>query len=300
MPSRRRKNTVFEIAKTSTGYGPVTTLASFNGANGANPTAGLIGDAAGDLFGTTSGGGANGYGTVFEIAKTSTGYNSTPITLVSFNGAGPYAGVISDAAGDLFGTTYGGGPNNYGTVFEIAKTSTGYGPLTTLASFNGANGAGPLGGLISDAAGDLFGTTGWGGAYIGSSSPGIITGLGYGTVFEIAKTSTGYNSTPITLWSFNGANGFHPIGGLTSDAAGDLFGTTSGGGANGYGTVFELTGTGFVPAVTFNGTPGKADCHGKSVSALAKQFGGLNAAATALGFPGVQQLQNAIQTFCGG
>jgi uncharacterized repeat protein (TIGR03803 family) len=243
--------TVFEIAKTSTGYSTLTTLASFNLTNGGNPH-GLISDAAGDLFGTTQSGGANGYGTVFEIAKTGTGY-SAPITLASFNntnGNGPSAGLTSDAAGDLFGTTVGGGANGYGTVFEIAKTSAGYSStLTTLASFSGANGDGPLAGLIIDAAGDLFGTTEKGGAYIAGSSSGI----GYGTVFEIAKTSTGYNSTPTTLWSFNGANGAYPFGGLISDAAGNLFGTTSGTGNGGdvYGTVFELTGTGFVPATPF-------------------------------------------------
>jgi len=64
-------------------------------------------------------------------------------------------------------------------------------------------------------------------------------------VFEIAKTSTGYSSTPVTLVSFDGANGQYPVAGLINDAAGDLFGTTIQGGANGYGTVFELTDTGF-------------------------------------------------------
>jgi hypothetical protein len=138
--------------------------------------------------------------------------------LVSFNGAygygeTPYGGLISDAAGDLFGTTTGGGGTNgyccFGTVFEIPKTSTGYGTLITLVSFNGANGAGPYDGLISDAAGDLFGTTTGGG------------GVAYsvGTVFEIPKTSTGYG-TPITLVSFNGANGAYPYAGLISQRRG--------------------------------------------------------------------------------
>src|SRR5208282_3087393 len=103
-----------------------TTLASFNNTDGAYPLAALIIDAAGDLFGTTYNGGANNNGTVFEIAKTSTGYNSTPTTLVSFNGANglyPRSGaLISDAAGDLFGTTEGGGANGYGTVFELTGT----------------------------------------------------------------------------------------------------------------------------------------------------------------------------------
>ena len=191
---------MFEIVKTATGYASTpTTLVSFNGTNGAKPYGGLIADAAGDLFGTTSYGGANGYGTVFEIVKTATGYASTPTTLVSFddtNGANPYGGLIADAAGDLFGTTYDGGANSYGTVFEIVKTATGYASTpTTLVSFDGTNGANPYSGLIADAAGDLFGTTVSGGAN------------GNGTVFEIVKTATGYASTPTTLVSFNGTNG---------------------------------------------------------------------------------------------
>jgi uncharacterized repeat protein (TIGR03803 family) len=182
--------TVFEIANTAHGHASTpTTLVNFNGANGALPTAGLIADAHGDLFGTTALGGANvttsesfGFGTVFEIAKTAHGYASTPTTLVNFNGTDgylPFAGLIADAHGDLFGTTNEGGANGFGTVFEIAKTAHGYASTpTTLVNFNGANGAGPFSGLIADAHGDLFGTTAGGGAY------------GDGTVFAIAKTAS--------------------------------------------------------------------------------------------------------------
>ncbi len=122
--------TVFEIAKTAGGYASTpTTLLSFNGTNGNQPQGGLIADAAGDLLGTTSGGGAHGNGTVFEIAKTAGGYASTPTTLVSFNGtdgSAPYAGVIADSAGDLFGTTLQGGVKFDGNVFEIVKSAGGY------------------------------------------------------------------------------------------------------------------------------------------------------------------------------
>src|SRR6202050_3392881 len=159
----------------------VTTLVSFNGATGIDPVRSLIADANGDLFGTTAGGGANNAGTVFEIAKTATGYASTPTILVSFNGANgidPVGSLIADANGDLFGTTAGGGANNAGTVFEIAKTATGYARTATImVSFNGANGIDPVGSLIADANGDLFGTTA-GGAN------------NAGTAVEIAKTAT--------------------------------------------------------------------------------------------------------------
>ncbi len=176
---------------------------------------------------------------MFEIAKTSAGYASTPTTLVSFNGNGgsvPLGSLIADANGDLFGTTYEGGASGDGTAFEIAKTSAEYASTpTTLVSFNGADGAEPFGGLIADANGDLFGATRNGGAN------------NIGTVFEIRKTPTGYASTPTTLVSFNGNDGAEPFGSLIADASGDLFGTTYGGGANGGGTVFEITGSGFIP-----------------------------------------------------
>jgi uncharacterized repeat protein (TIGR03803 family) len=244
--------TVFEIAKSSSGYLPLATLATFAGGTaGSVPTSDLVIDSAGDLFGTTSGGGSGGYGTVFEIKRTSTG--DSTVTLANFsstNGASPMAGLFMDSAGNLFGTTEGGGSNNYGTVFEIAKSATsssGYAALSTLVNFSYANGAGiyPYGSLIEDSAGDLFGTT---------EEGGVVNGVNdnSGTVFEIKKTATGgYQTTATTLVSFNGPDGTGPIGGLIADAAGDLFGTTSGGGSN-YGTVFEIakTATGYATTPT--------------------------------------------------
>ncbi len=228
--------TVFEIAYTGGSYASTpATLVSFG--LGASPQGGLLADAAGDLFGTTYGGGAHGDGTVFEITKSGGSYASTPTTLTSFygyNGANPWGVLIDEAAGDLFGTTSGGGANGDGTVFEIANTSTGYASTpTTLVSFNYTNGANPTGGLILDAAGDLFGTTADGGAN------------SFGTVFEIAKTSTGYAGTPTILVNFDSTNGATPVPGLLADGAGDLFGTTRVGATNA-GTVFEVTDTGFV------------------------------------------------------
>ncbi|OAF17572.1 beta strand repeat-containing protein [Bradyrhizobium neotropicale] len=225
--------TVFEIPKTANGYASApTVLVSFTSSNGAYPSGSLLADANGNLFGTTVSGGAAGQGTVFEIAKTDSGYANAPTTLVSFTSANasPNGGLIADANGNLFGTTSSGGPNNAGTVFEIAKTANGYASApTTLINFNYSNGGNPSGSLIADANGNLFGTTSSGGA---SAS---------GTVFEIAKTANGYASTPTTLVSFNGrSNGAQPRGSLIMDANGNLFGTTNRGGANQYGTVFEI------------------------------------------------------------
>jgi uncharacterized repeat protein (TIGR03803 family) len=104
---------------TATPMYTLATLATFNGLNGANPVAGLIADGSGDLYGTTVSGGANGDGTVFELAA-----GTHVLTmLVSFNftnGYDPFAGMTSDLSGNLYGTTIGGGPNNEGTAFEVA------------------------------------------------------------------------------------------------------------------------------------------------------------------------------------
>jgi uncharacterized repeat protein (TIGR03803 family) len=192
--------TVFEIKKTATGYADTpTTLASFDGGDGSVPKGSLIADSRGDLFFTTSGGGGSAEygapdgGAVFEIVKTATGYASTPILLASFHGLaggfGPEGGLIMDANGDLFGTTSGVDPSDPtipptpGTVFEIEKTAAGYASTpTTLVAFDDADGAAPLGTLIADATGHLFGTTSAGGASNG------------GTVFEI--TDSGFATTP--------------------------------------------------------------------------------------------------------
>ena len=120
--------------------------------------------------------------------------------------------------------TYGGGAFGAGNVFSLTKG----GMLTTLASFNGANGANPYGGLIADPSGTLYGTT-----YYGGTS-------GSGTVFSL--TSGG---TLTTLASFNGSNGANPEGSLIADASGTVYGTTTAGGAFGGGTVFSLSDTGF-------------------------------------------------------
>ena len=198
--------------------------------------------------------------------------------------------MIIDTKGNLFGTTTGD-LVNAGTVFEIARTADGYASTpTTLVTFFCAPGncgdgdrPGPRAGLIADPRGNLFGTTFNGGAN------------GDGTVFKIAKTADGYASTPTTLADFDGSDGANPWGDLLADAKGTLFGTTNVGGANNRGTVFEVTDSGFI---IFAGTPGKPNCFGQSVAALARQYGGLNAAAEALGYPSVRALQKAILEFC--
>jgi hypothetical protein len=173
---------------------------------------------------------------VFELVNNGNG-SYTPTTLASFNsslGEAPTGGLISNSAGDLFGTTADGGASGGGTVFELVNNGFGNYTATTLANFSGeASGASPYAGLIADAAGDLFGTTTSGGTD------------GDGTVFEVPDTNGSYGPI-ITLVNFDGTNGENSRGSLIADAAGDLFGEAEDGGTSGFGTVFEITGSGFV------------------------------------------------------
>lgn len=269
---------MFEIA---TGTHTVTTLASFNGTNGAHPFGGLTADASGDLYGTTPSGGPGGIGlgTVFEIAH---GSNAIT-TLASFgasSGGIPHGGVTLDASGNLYGTTEGDYTFRDGSVFEIPKGSN---TITTLAAFDGYNGSAPVGDLAVDPSGNLYGTTESG----GSSQAG--------TVFKIARGS----STITTLAVFNTANGALPGTGVILDPAGNLYGTTEEGGADGNGTVFEIpTGSTVLTTVaSFD------SAHGLSPGALIRDPGGNLFGTTIGGGTGregtvfeIQQGSNAITT----
>ena len=230
--------TVFEIKKTGGVYASApTVLTSF--ASGITPSGlgNLVEDAAGNLFGTTT-------SSVFEVRKTGANSYATPVSLVPFP-VGTQIGTLTiDATGDIFGTTITGGANDDGTVFEIVKTATGYAsaPLT-LASFTSADGQLSLNHpktLIVDANGDLFGTTD-----PSSQNSG-------GVVFEIVKTSVGYEFTPNIVVNFNGLADGSLGANLVADANGNLFGTTQAGGANNKGSAFEITNSGFAttPSVT--------------------------------------------------
>jgi uncharacterized repeat protein (TIGR03803 family) len=205
--------TVFEVAA---GTGTITTLASFNGTDGANPVAGLVMDSAGNLYGTTPNGGFGG-GTVFELAAGSGTITALASFQVYTTGQGSYGGLVMDSSGNLYGTTYANGTYQDGTVFELAA---GSGTLTTLVSFNGTDGSNPLGTLVMDGSGNLYGTTENGGQWRG------------GTVFEVAHGSHRL-STLASLFS-------HPTGGLVMDSSGNLYGTTKYAGPAIQASVFEL------------------------------------------------------------
>ena len=212
--------------------GLVTPLYSFTGGkDGAAPVGGLIVDATGALYGTTTGGGTYNNGAIFKVM------GKTEIVLYSFaggkDGANPEAGLAFDAAGNLYGTTSAGGASGNGTVFRLNTPATkgARWTKTILYSFGtGTDGAAPVAGVSLDAAGNVYGTTSLGGD------------AGNGTVFELTK-GTAWKETILHYFQ-NADDGATPYGGLISDAGGNFYGAATQGGAGGGGTIFELTPSG--------------------------------------------------------
>jgi len=239
--------TVFKI----TPAGSPTTLYSFcsqpNCPDGFWPEAGLVLASDGNFYGTTQGGGAHSYGTVFRITP-----SGTLTTLYNFcslarcaDGSQPYAAFIQAADGNLYGTTWAGGTSGLGTVFRITLN----GALTTLYSFNGNYGSGPMAALVQASDGNFYGTTQSGGVNNDYCSPD-----GCGTVFKITPSGAF-----TTLYSFSGSDGGLAIGGLLQATDGNLYGTTWNGGANGFGTVFKITTGGMLSTLyDFTGMNGGA------------------------------------------
>jgi uncharacterized repeat protein (TIGR03803 family) len=188
-----------------------TVLHTFTGPDGATPNGRLVLDGAGNLYGTTSAGGTSRLGTVFKIDA-----SGAETVLHSFtgnpDGASPYAGLVIDGSGVLYGTTEAGGASNLGTVFSVDSN----GVEAVLHSFAGepTDGADPKAGITLDTAGNLYGTTFTGGSY------------GYGTVFKLDAA----NSETVLYHFSDLADGANPFGGLTIDANGVLYGTTEIGG----------------------------------------------------------------------
>jgi uncharacterized repeat protein (TIGR03803 family) len=276
---------------------------AFSGADGAVPYSGLISDPLGNLYGTTFYGGSSGLGTVFQLMPKHNKFSERILFSfpgASSGGSGPVGGVVAGASGTLYGTTeFGGGSAGAGIAYKLSPGSPNY-TITTLITFGpqspygsyslatpvvvGTNlyatasqggqftygtvfgpfglhpfgskagdGIVPMAGVIVDASGNSFGTTQNGGGNSTNCS------LGCGTVYEVnaaAKESV--------LYAFQGGlDGAYPLAALVSDARGSLYGTTSSGGANGYGTVFKLvpTKTGYKEKVLYAFTSGYDGAH---------------------------------------
>jgi uncharacterized repeat protein (TIGR03803 family) len=253
--------TVFKI----TPSGMLTTLHFFGNTDGNVPSAGLVQATNGNLYGTTSAGGANNDGTVFRI--TPSGTLTTLHSFVGTDGYGPNAGLVQATNGNLYGTTGGGGSSNNcvngcGTIFKITPSGT----LTTLHSFDGTDGAYPEG-LVLATNGDFYGTTG-GGYNHGCSG-------GCGTIFKITPSGT-----LTTLHGFEGLeDGANPSG-LVQAIDGNLYGTTTFGGSRncnygGCGTVFKITPSGTLTTLYFfdGGTDGSTPWAGLVQATDGKLYG---------------------------
>ncbi len=234
----------------------LTTVASLDGSDGANPSAGLAGQ--GDYYGTAFAGGADGLGSIFSLDT-----NANMATVVSFNGAngsGPDCDLLPWPDGSFYGTTYYGGDYGYGTVFNLTTN----GIVTSLYSFDIINGGSPEAGLVAGGDGCLYGTASGGGTY------------NDGVVFKI--TTAGLETV---LYSFDDTNGAGPTGALLLGLDGNFYGTTQQGGPGGSGTVFRLSSDGMLTTVvafdSMNGaTPASAliqDSAGNRYGTT--QFGGL-------------------------
>ncbi len=244
--------TVYKVVRRGSTW-LTTPIYSFKGApDGATPTSRVIFGPDGALYGTTMYGGtgsclgpANGCGTVFKLQRPPSVCKSTlcpwrETVLYSFaspsDGRNPQAEVAFDQAGNLYGTTQWGGtaPCGCGTVFKLTHNSDGTWSKSTLYSFQGgpSDGKEPFAGVTLDQAGDIYGTTEYGGQ-------GCDLGVGCGVVFELTPSGSGWTETVLHFFS-GGADGSYSEGGLIFDNLGNLYGAAGGGGL-GQGTVYELS-----------------------------------------------------------
>jgi uncharacterized repeat protein (TIGR03803 family) len=254
-----------------------TVIYSFRGGFNPNfPVHGLVFDAAGNLYGTAVTGGPDDIGAVYELSPlagggwgetTLHGFTSRP------DGSEPYAPLTIDGAGNLYGATNFGGGDNQGTIYELTPVSGGGWNETLLHSFTGGpDGSDPVGGLVFDSAGNLYGTASSGGAH------------GQGTVFKLSPVSGGgWLFTVLHAFS-GGADGGSPAATLVFDSVGNLYGTTESGGiltdctsSGGCGVVFELSpaGVGWHETVVhaFNDTDGALPLAGVTLDASGNLYG---------------------------
>ena len=202
----------------------------FHNNDGSTPLARLVIDAAGNLYGTTRLGGANPrYGTIFELSPADGGQQWNLTTLYNFTSESYEAsGLVRDASGNLYGTTFFGGTNHLGTVFELSPSGTAPWTYQVIHNFTSAEGGGPNTGLVLDSSGNLYG-----GQY-------TVDGT-YSGIFELSPGPDGA-WTETDVRTFDGfTDGAQPSGPLAFDSAGNLYGSNAAGGQYGAGTAFRLT-----------------------------------------------------------
>jgi uncharacterized repeat protein (TIGR03803 family) len=216
-------------------------LHSFGGSDGVGPLYGVIADKKGALYGTTVLGGAAGAGSVFKLTPAKSGYSETVLYnfLGGSDGSAPFSGLVTDKTGALYGVTLGGGSGacigGCGTVFKLTPKKSGYTKTTIYFFGSGTDASLPLGTLVLDKKGALYGAAQYGGTQ------------NDGAIFKLTPNKSGYSET--VIYSFrNGSDGDFPQAGLVMDKQGALYGTTFYGGPGscdgGCGTVFKLTPSG--------------------------------------------------------
>lgn len=237
--------TIFELVRTGTSYSYVVLYTFTGSTDGIGASGSLVLDAYGNLYGTTSTGGENYKGSVFELSPDQGGVWTLTV-LYSFtagaDGAYPFGGVVLDKAGNLYGTASEGGflsdcsGAGCGVVFKLSSQPAGNWTQTVLHSFAETEGALPSSSLVFGTNGVLYGTT-----MLGGTGTGCLGSLanGCGAVFQLAPSATAWTET--TLHSFDVIDGYMPQG--VTYYHGRLFGITVGGGTHGAGTVFALTAT---------------------------------------------------------
>jgi uncharacterized repeat protein (TIGR03803 family) len=213
-------------------------LLSFDGTDGSNPYSPLVEGTDGYFYGTTCCGGAYGVGTVFRISRAgdlTTIYSFCNLSNCDDGWDPGVVGLSLATDGNFYGTTTNGGKNNKGTVFKITPSGT----LTTLYNFTGGVDGWVTSGLTLGADGNFYGTT----EYAGYTGNSYCFAYGCGTLFQI--TTSGVFTTPYTFClQTTCTNGANPSGGLVRGNDGNLYGTTSYGGAYGLGTVYKIAPSG--------------------------------------------------------
>lgn len=245
--------TVFKLLPDGAGFSVIHSFQSGIATNGANPSAGLIQGSDDYLYGTTSGGGENNYGTVFRIMRDGTGFqviHSFQLGVAN-DGAAPHAGLIQGGDGYLYGTTSRGGQYDNGTVFKLWLNGDYFRVIKSFQHGIAADGDSPSTGLIQGSDGYLYGTTSGGGAN------------GQGTVFKLLPNGTNF-SVIHSFQSGTATDGAQPSAGVIRGIDGYLYGTTLDGGVNNDGTVFKIMpdGTGFQVVRSFHcpSAPGPIPC----------------------------------------
>jgi uncharacterized repeat protein (TIGR03803 family) len=259
------RGVVYELTPNAGGDWSAKVIHNFGaGSDGQYPGAGLIADSAGNFYGTTYYGGSANYGCVFELSPVAGGLWKERIlhSFLGDDGAYPQSALTFDSAGNLYGTTYQGGANQIGVVFELEPSDDGWHEKVAYSFQGGNDGSRPFSNVTFDGSGNLYGTTEEGGT------------VNLGTVFQLSPLGNGWAES--VIHSFTGTDGEYPVEGLIL-VGGVLYGVTPGGPNTG-GTIYTLTqsaGGEWTETIIYNfsGTSGGGDSSGLTADSSGNLYG---------------------------